>query len=67
MGVLTALNMLESRERIEQIDCQAKQPSQAACVSGLRCCGASDAACGHKTKDIIPLIAWRREGEAQNE
>ena len=46
----------------EQIDWQAKQPSQVTCISeDLMCWGSWDTTCGHKAKDITPLIAWRRE------
>ena len=46
----------------EQIDWQAKQPSQMACfLEDPKCWGAWYTTCGHKAKDITPSIAWRRE------
>ena len=46
----------------EQIDWRAKQPSQVACFLGdLKCSGARDTTCGHRTKDITPSVSWRRE------
>ena len=44
------------------MDWRAKQPSQVACFSDdLKCWEAWDTTCGHKAKDITPLITWRRE------
>ena len=41
---------------------QSMQPSQVACFSDdLKCWEAWDTTCGHKAKDIIPSIAWKRE------
>ena len=58
----TALDMPEWREMTEQTDWRTKQPSQVACVSeDLKCWGAWDTICGHKTKYFTPSIAWRRE------
>ena len=58
----TALDMLEWRDMTEQVDWWAKQPSQVAYFSeGLKCWGAWDITCGHKTKDVTPSIAWKRE------
>ena len=58
----TALGMPEWRETTEQTDWRAKQPSQVACFTeGLKCWEAWDTTCGHKAKDITPLITWRRE------
>ena len=58
----TALNLPEWREMTEQTDWRAKQPLQVVCVSeDLKCWGAWDSTCGHKAKDITPLIAWRRK------
>ena len=43
-------------------DWRAKQPPQVSCVlEDLKCWGAWDTTCGHKTKDITPSIAWERE------
>ena len=57
-----ALDMPEWREMTEQIDWQAKQPSQAACFSeDLKCWGAWDTTCRLKAKDITSSIIWRRE------
>ena len=57
----TGLDMLEWTEVTEQIDWRAKQSSQVACfLEDLKCWGAWDTTCGHKTKDITPSIAWRR-------
>ena len=54
--------MPEWREMIEHIDWRAKQPSQVACfLEVLKWWEAWDTTCGHKVKDITPLIAWRRE------
>ena len=61
-SVCTALDMPKWREMIEHIDWQAQQPSQVACFSeDLKCWEAWDTTCGHKAKDITPLIAWRRK------
>ena len=58
----TALDMLEWREVTEQIDLQAKHPLQVDCFSeDLKCWEAWDTTCGHKAKDVTPLIAWRRD------
>ena len=58
----TALDMLKWREMTEQIEWRAKQSSQVNCFSeDLKCWEAWDITCGHKAKDIKPLIAWRRE------
>ena len=49
-------------EVMEEIDWQAKQPSHVVCFSEyLKCWEAWDTTCGHKAKDITPLIAWKRE------
>ena len=58
----TAQNMPEWRETTKQVDRQAKQSSQVTCfLEDLRWWEAWDTTCGHKAKDITPLIAWRRE------
>ena len=58
----TALDIPELREVTEKIHWRVKQPSQMACFSeDLKCWGAWDTTCGHKAKDIIPSITWRRE------
>ena len=58
----TAQDILEWREITEQTDCQAKQPSQVACISeDLTCWGAWDATCWHKAEDTTPVFTWRRE------
>ena len=50
------------REMTEQIGWRAKHPSQVACfLEDLKCWEAWDTTCGHKAKDITPLVAWRRE------
>ena len=41
-----------------------KVTSTVACVSDLK---RSGTACGHKTKDITPSIAWRKETKRQRE
>ena len=67
----TALDMLEWREMIEQIDWRAKQPSQVACFSeDLKYWEAWNPTCEHKAKGITPSITWRREAwkeEAQDD
>ena len=46
----------EWREMTEQTHWRAKQPPQVACVSAdLKCRGARDTTCRHKTKDITPI------------
>ena len=58
----TTLDMPDWRETTEQIDWRAKLSSQVTCFSEeLKCWEAWDTTCGHKAKDITPLIAWRRE------
>ena len=58
----TALDLAEWREMTEQTDWWAKQPPQVVCIlADLKCWGAWDTACGHKAKDIIPLVTWKRE------
>ena len=52
----TALDMLEWREMTEQMDWQAKQPSQVVCFSeDLKCWEAWDTTCGLKAMDITPV------------
>ena len=64
--VCTALDMLQWREMVEQTDWRVNQLSQATCVSeDLKCWGAWDIACGHKTKDITPTVAWMREARKE--
>ena len=45
----------------EQIDWQAKQPSQMACFLEALKCWAWSSTCRYKAKDITPSTAWRRE------
>ncbi len=52
----------EWKEMTEQIDWQAKQPSQVACIlNNLKCWEAWDTTCVHKAKGVTPSITWRRE------
>ena len=58
----TALDMPEWRKTTDQIDWRAKQPKHVACFSeDLKCWEAWDTTCGHKAKDITPLIACSRK------
>ena len=55
----SVLDILESRE---MTDWWAKQPSKVICISeDLKNWEARDTTCGHKAKDIMPSIAWRRK------
>ena len=53
---------------MEQIDWQAKQPAQVACVSeDLKYFGDSGTTCRHKANDMKTSITWRREAQKEKE
>ena len=59
---LSAHHTPQWRKMTEQIDWQAKQPSQVACFfENPTCWGAWDTTCEYKAKDITLSITWRRE------
>ena len=58
----TALDIPEWREMAKHIDWLTKQPSQVACFTeDVKCWEAWDTTWGHKAKNVIPSIAWRRK------
>ena len=66
VGVLPS--MPEWRDSTEQTDWRAKQSSEVACFSeDLKCWEAWDTTCGHKAKNITPLIVCRSEALKEEE